>query len=259
MSRRLLTGIVLLAAWIVPALARAADDGQWHAVPTHSALDREQMFPNSVFFGLGFHFFPLMRLTAGGPASPRDAHRTRDDFLRALYRDFNAQYIAGTSFEIGYGYRFHRYFNLQTEGAFISQRTERKAGGHNQSETLAYQYLGGLVVVLAQARIPVSKLDFVIGLGPQVSMAEVMFYLRGSTEETDGAGNPTYKKSFRIKEEDPFMVGVGGAVEGGMEYRVRDNWGIMIDYRFAMVPSRFRGHAFDQGGHYGLLMSYFHF
>ena len=257
--RRLLTGIALLAAWIAPAVARAADEGPWHAVPSQTAVQPEKMYPNSVFLALGFHYFPAMQLTAGATSSPPGAHRTRDDFVRALYHNFRSQFVAGTSFELGYGYRFHRHFGLQVQGAFLTQRTEIKANVFHQPANLAYQYVGGLVVALAQARFPVSKLDFVIGLGPQVSMADVLFYLRGSTAETDENNVITYAKGFRIKDEDPFMVGVGGVVEGGMEYRPRDNWGITIDYRFAMVPSRFRGHAFDQGGHYGLLMSYFHF
>jgi hypothetical protein len=44
-----------------------------------------------------------------------------------------------------------------------------------------------------------------------------------------------------------------------MEYHIRDNWGVQIEYRYAMVPATFHGHAFDQGGHYGLIANYFHF
>ena len=254
MRRRFLIGAALLAALSVPPAAGAADDGPWHTVPSASALDRERMFPSSVFFSLGFHFFPAARLRTGLTPTAHDARHTRDDFVRTLFEAYRPQYLAGTSFELGYGYRFHRYFDLQVEGAFVTQRTERKVNVYKIPATVRYQYVGGFVLLLAQARFPLSKVDFVVGLGPQLSLAHMTFYIRGSTVE-----NGKHDSSYRVTEDDPLLVGVGGAVEGGLEYRPRDNWGILVEYRYAMVPSRFRGHAFDQGGHYGLLANFFHF
>jgi hypothetical protein len=254
-GRGIVVGLLVLA----PLVADAAEDGQWHAVSGQDALRRELMFPNSVFLQIGFHFFPVMEFDTGLTPTPHDKPATRDDFRRVLYEEFDARYLAGASFELGYGRRFHKHFGIQVQGGFVNQRTERHAPAGGSTATVKYQYVGGFILALAQARFPVSKLDFAIGLGPQVALAFVKFQIRGVATFTDPDTQEISNKGFHIEEEERLVAGVGGVAQAAMEYRIRDNWGIQIEYRFAMVPTTFKGYAFDQGGHYGLLSNYFHF
>lgn len=258
-ARRTAVLAILVLALVLATGARAQDDAeeQWRVMRVRRSIDAFALYPHTVFLQIGFHYFPPMTLSRPRGAVPRDGQALgQAQFEQALFDEFDSERLASSSIELGYGYRIHRYMNLQVNAGVVNQGYETNNQVQGFGAVLKYKYLAGNLIVLPQFRYHVSKFDFMIGLGPQVVLASIDFRLRGSTEqEVDGEIDADgYEESFVET-----IAALGGVAQAGVEYRIRDNWGMQIEYRYAIVPSTFEDNYFDHGGHWCHLGTMFHF
>lgn len=246
---------------VTPVLADQADrkagDDSWRIIDSEEMVDPVVMFPQTISLALGFHIFPEITLSRGTRPKP-GSKIGEDEFEYALFHEFISGFLNSASIELGYGYRLHRHFNLQTLVGFIAQKYEKWVQVTEFAALVKYRYMGGHLLVVPQARFPVSNVDFGIGLGLQTNLARISFQARSETRYRQDEQSPVDRDGYRLSFEE-LDFAVGGVAQVLFEYRPHDNWGIEAEYRYAWVPGYFKGDAFDHGGHYGLLINHFHF
>ena len=231
---------------------------QWQEIGNADALNPYSDYPNVVSFRLGFHYLPEFTLE-DGDASSGGAVPDSEAFRYALFDQFSPGLLAAAAFEVGYGYRVHKYFAVSSSLGFFTQRSEKKIDVDGFDAKAAYSYMSTYLAVTPEVRIPVSMFDIFFGVGGQVVWSRFEARLRGSTNRSTGdPDNPQDGDGYKLGSRQS-TIAAGAVGSFGFEYRIRDNWGLALVYRYAWVPDDFKGSTFDHGGHYGFLSNAFHF
>jgi opacity protein-like surface antigen len=214
--------------------------------------ESKELYPQSVFLEIGLHDYFSQNLEKVGRKAREGRTPGRPEFEYAMDKDFSKVEMASSSLGLGYAYRFHRRFKLAGRLGFFQQerRLPGTVGGYGADET--YRITGVHLDASARLMLPVSKVDFFLGAGPDLTYVIQEFRIRGSVT----AEKTTKEYNLRDKFQG---FAPGGHAEAGIDIRVKDNWSIMVEYRPSYAPAQTHHGPFNYGGHFAYLGTAFHF